>query len=115
MLWPPAPSTNEAFQSLKTCGEPFLERKRGGRGRLRFSSEDFDLGFERFDPARDACDQSTASDRRDDRFCVRRVFQNLERHRAVTGDEIVVVERMNKRSLRAGILSIFERLPGDVV
>ena len=30
MLWPPAPSTNDAFQSLNTCGDPILNDSAAG-------------------------------------------------------------------------------------
>ena len=46
---------------------------------------------------------------------VRLKLENLQCHRAVAGDEIIIVERMNEGSVRAGILSIFQRFPSDVV
>ena len=30
MLWPPAPSTNDAFQFVNTCGEPFSNESAAG-------------------------------------------------------------------------------------
>ena len=46
---------------------------------------------------------------------VGRVFKNLETHRRMTGDEIVIVERMHKRSFGSGKRTILERFPGDIV
>ena len=44
-----------------------------------------------------------------------RIFQNLQPHRGMTGDEIVIVERMNEGSFGAGKGARVERAPGDVV
>ena len=56
-------------------------------------------GAERLERAADAGDESAAADARDHGRGLGRVLQNLQPHRGVTGDEIVIVERMNERSL----------------
>ena len=92
-LWPPAPSTNDLSHSLNSCRRPRREGKRKRRGRLRFHAPNFDLRSKRLDRAAHAGDESAAADARDDRDGVGRVFQNLEAHRPMAGDEIVIVER----------------------
>ncbi len=91
------------------------ERKRGGGGCLRFNAPNVDLGLERLDRAADAGDESAAADAGDDGFRIGRVFQNLETHRSVTGDEVVIVERVHKRSFGSRIRTLLERLPCDIV
>ena len=102
MLWPPAPSTNEAFQFWKGLRRTFLKRKRSGRGGFRLDTEDLDFRLERLDRAAHTGDQSAAADARDHGGGVWSVFENFEAHRAVTGDEIVIVERMNECSVGPG-------------
>ena len=87
------------FENLRRA---HLVRKRRGRGRLGFDAKDFDLWFEGFDCAGYACDETAAADTSNDRCRVWRIFKNFKSHGAVTGDEIVIVERMNKCSLRSG-------------
>jgi hypothetical protein len=53
--------------------------------------------------SRNTGDEPAAADAADDRLCVGFVFENLEPHRAMPGDEIVIVERMHERPLRTGI------------
>ena len=65
--------------------------------------------------AADARDEPPSPDAGNDRNRVGRVFQNLQSHGRVTGDEIVIVERMHERSFNAGKRMLVERLPGDLV
>src|SRR5204862_3941988 len=53
------------------------------------------------------------ADRGNDGDGVRRILENLEAHRRVTGDEVLIVEWMDERPLDAGICAVVERLPGD--
>src|SRR6266700_4283411 len=79
-----------------------FERKRCRRGRLRLDAEDFDRGLERFDRAANSRDKPAASYAGDHGCRVGRVFKNLETHRSMAGDEIVIVERVHERSFGSG-------------
>ena len=72
-------------------------------------------GLQRLDGARDAGDQAAAADAGDDRGRVRRVLENLEAHGRVTGDELVIVERVHERPFHARKRTRVQRLPGHVV
>ena len=50
----------------------------------------------------DARDESAAADAGNDRGRVGRVFKNLQSHRRMAGDEIVIVERMHERPFGSG-------------
>src|SRR5579863_9327737 len=47
-LWPPAPSTNEAFHSLKTCGEPIENDKAVGAAVSGSTPQTLIAGFSAF-------------------------------------------------------------------
>src|SRR6266480_2225410 len=103
------------LEVLEYLRRSFRERKRGGRGRLRLNPKNFDFWLQRFDCAADARNEPAAAYASDDRFCVRRVFKNFETHRAMTSDEIVIVEWMHKRAFCSGKRTLVERFPSGVV
>ena len=87
------------FPIVKNLRRSFGEGKSGRRGRLRFGSPRFDFGLERFDRAGDTDNQSTATYAGDNRGRIWRILENLEPHCPVTGNEIVVIERMHERAI----------------
>ena len=91
------------------------ERASGGGGRLRLGTPDPDLRIQRLDRAADAGDEPAAADGRDDGDRIGRIFQDLESHRAMAGDEIVIVERVYERSFDSGKRALAQGLPGDLV
>ena len=56
-----------------------------------------DVGLARLDDGADAGEQAAAADRHDDRLHARRLLEDLERHRALAGHHVRVVERMDER------------------
>src|SRR6185312_14191172 len=69
---------------------PLGEGERKRRGSLGLDAEDLDRGLQRLERAADTADKSAAADGRDHCRSVRRIFQNLQSHRGVPGDEIVI-------------------------
>ncbi len=114
-LWPPAPSTNECFQSLNTCGDPMANESAAGAAVSGSAPQTLISGFKRLDGAADARDQSPAADAGDDRDRLGRVFQDLQTHGRMTGDEIVIVERMDKGPFHSRKRALLQRLPSDIV
>ncbi len=64
---------------------------------LRLDADDRAPAGARLDHRADAREQSAAADRHDDRLDVRRLLEDLERHRALARDHVGVVERMDER------------------
>src|SRR6267143_272307 len=89
------------------------ERERGGRSGLRLGAPHFDLRAQRFHGTGHTSDQPATADRGNDRDGVRRILENLEAHRRVTGYEVLIVEWMDERPRDARIRTVIERLPGD--
>src|SRR5437899_1497302 len=58
---------------------------------------------------------SAAADRGDYGAHVGQVLDDLETHGAVTGDEIVIVERVDEGAVEPGELMRLDRLPGVIV
>src|ERR1700729_984257 len=85
--------------------------ERSGRGRFRLGAPPLDSGIEGFESAAYARDEATAADCGDDRGGVRSIFENLEAHRRMTGDEIMIVEWVHERPFHAGKRSIPKGLP----
>ena len=81
-LWPPAPSTNDAFQSVNTCGEPIANESAAGAAVSGSAPQTLISGLQRLDRAADAGDEPAAADAGDDRGRVGRVLEDLEPHRA---------------------------------
>src|SRR5207249_4699404 len=100
------------FENLR---RPHFERQGAGCGCLRFDTENLYLRLEGFDCAADASDEPATTNAGNDRRRIWCVFQNFKSHCSVTGDEIVIVERMNKCSLRSGKRTFVECFPGHVV
>ena len=63
----------------------------------------------------DARQQAAAAERRDDRADVRQVLEDLERQRAVSRDELIVVERVHEVTRHPRRSVIDDRLPALVV
>jgi hypothetical protein len=89
---------------------------RGERGRKRRRGLDLgrpDASFRAQGPEcrRDAAGEAAAAERHDDRVHVRKVFQDLEPDRRVSGDDGLVADRMDEVALDPGIAVVFEDLP----
>ena len=65
-------------------------------------------------PMRDAGEQPAAAERRDHRIDVRQILDDLQRHRAVAADEVVVVERVHQPAGHAIGPVVLDRPPALV-
>jgi len=76
------------------------------RRRLRLGAEDLHRGRELPDGAADSGDESAAADRRNHGLHGRKIFEDLQPQRRVTGDEVVIVEGCTNEPsiLRIGVL-----------
>src|SRR5207247_5493103 len=93
----------------------FLEGKRCRRRGFRLYSEDFDRWIKRFDGATNPSNQSATANAGDDGSRIWRVFKDFERHRPVTGNKIMIIERMNKYSVGPGKRTVLQRFPCYIV
>ena len=85
------------FENLRrTLGK----RQRRRRGCLGFDTPNFDGRLQRFHGTAHAGNQTAAADGGNDGDRVRRIFENLESHGAVSRDEVMIIEGMHKRSGR---------------
>jgi hypothetical protein len=114
-LWPPAPSTNDAFQSWKTCGDPIENDKAVGAAVSGSTPQILMAGFNAFKALPYPGNESTSADGGDDGDRVRCVLENFESHGAVARDEVLVVEGMHKRPGHARIGAITEGAPRRLV
>ncbi len=96
-------------------GRAPAERQRRRRRGFGLRTPDADRRIERLHGAADPRDQSAASDGGDDGGGIGRVLQDFQAHRRMTGDEVLVVERMDERPKNPRIRPVVERLPGDLV
>src|SRR5207248_11225564 len=103
------------FPVWKNLRRTSFKRKRRRRCGLRFNPEYFYFRFQGLDCAGDARDQSAAANTSDDGGHIWRVFENFQCHRAMTGNEIIVIERMNECSINSRKASFIERFPSDFV
>ncbi len=95
MLCPPAPSTNDACQSLNGCGEPIFFDSAAGAAVSGSTPNTLMSGRSALIALPHACDQSAAADAADHRARLRLVLEDLEPDRAVARDEIMIVEGMD--------------------
>ena len=86
-----------------------VHRVPGRREALGLHADDADVGPHRLGRRRHAGDQAAAADRDDERVDRRLLRQHLERDRALAGDDVAVVERMDDRVAALG----GEREAGD--
>src|SRR5260370_36028941 len=94
-----------AARAVDECGFPVWEllrgalgeRERGRRGGLRLSAPHPNLRPEGFHGTGDARDQAATANRGNDGDRVRRILENLQAHRRVTGYEVLIVEGVDKR------------------
>ena len=93
---------NDGFQSGNTCGEPAAKDSAAGAAVSGSAPNTFTSGFSALTALADADDQPAAADARRSRRRVGRIFENLEPHRGVAGDEIVIVERVDERPSTPG-------------
>ena len=113
--FPPAPSTNDACQASKRLACPARERHRQRRRGLRLRGVDTRVGPKRLHRAADAGQQPAAAERRDDRVDVGQILEDLEPDRAVAGNEVVVVERMDEPAAHPVGAVLLDRAPAFVV
>ena|SRR6516162_6350204 len=73
------------------------------------------LRLERLDGAANADDEAAAADACNDRGGVGRVFKDLQTHRRMTGNEIVVIKRMHKYPFDPGERTFLKGLPRDFI
>ena len=72
-------------------------------GILGLDADDADLRVQRLHIGRDAADEAAAADRHEDRVGARgELLQDLEGDRALAGDDVGVVERMDEREPALG-------------
>ena len=83
-------------------GSPGHQRGRERRGARRLHADDPYVRSQRLGRHRHARDQPAATDAGDDRAHLRALFEDLQRHRALAGDHVRVVERVDEH--RAGAL-----------
>jgi hypothetical protein len=77
-----------------------LGRERGEHGRL--DADHLNVRLQVLRGRGHACDQSAAADRDRQDFQVRHVFQHLQRHRALAGHDVGIIERMDVGQLALG-------------
>src|ERR1051325_2529302 len=106
-LLPPAPSTNVACHSGNSSAVPLANERAAGAAVSGSATPKRTSGLRPLPPR----GPPAPADRRDDGRRVGRVLENLEPHGRVTGDEILIVERMHERSLDSRIRPVVERLP----
>ena len=71
------------------------------RRAIRLDADDRYARGLRLDGRADSRDQAAAADRNDDGFDVGRLLEDFEPHRALAGDHVGVVERMDEREALA--------------
>src|SRR6266498_3650095 len=76
-----------------------FEGERSRRGCLRLNPENFCFCLERLDRTANTGDKSAATNAGNDRRRIWCVLENLQSHRSVARDEVVVVEWMNECSV----------------
>ena len=98
-----SPSLPTARPSASVCdsatvvGRAVGERRGEARRALRLDADDRHARRLRLDGRADPRDEAAAADRHDDRFDVGRLLEDLEPHRALAGDHVGVVERVDER------------------
>jgi len=110
-LWPPAPSTKDRFQSLNTWGDPLAKDNAAGAAVSGSAPQTLIRGFSAFralptpvinPPPPMAAMTATASGQS---------LKDLQAHRCVAGNEIVVVERVHERPVNSRESTISKGLP----
>ncbi len=93
-------AVREDADALERHALPGAQRIVHARGVFRLDADDAHQRIERLDVGRDAGDQPTAADRDEDRIGRRRhLAQDFHADRALPGDDVGVVERMDERQL----------------
>ncbi len=88
---------------------PGRQRRREGGGAGRLYADHPDVRAQRLDHDRDAGDQPAAADAGDDGPHLRALLEDLQRHRALPGDHVRMVERVDEH--RPGTLGELLRPP----
>ncbi len=95
-----SPSANVGNSGTAT-GSPGGQRRAQARRMVGLHADDAHLRPQGLDRGADAGEQPAAADGDDDRVEVRRLLEDFERHRALAGDDVGVVERVQERELVA--------------
>jgi len=82
------------FPLWNSCAVPLANESAAGAAVSGSAPHTLISGRKRFHGARHAGDQPATADRGNDRDGVRRILENLEAHRRVTGYEVLIVEWM---------------------
>src|SRR6185369_16651533 len=103
------------FPSSELLRAVFAQRKSVGRRGFGLRAEHLRVGLLGLYRASDPGDEAAAADGAYDSANVRTVFDDLESHRAVARDEVVIVERVDECRVDAGEFVTLRCDPGAVV
>ncbi len=109
-LFPPEPSTNVACQCGKTEAWPRANESAPGAS-LRLGTVDAHVGLARSNAGSDAGNEAAPTNRGDDGLDGRQILDDLQAHRRIARDEVVVVEGVNEGSIDTRKRAVFHRLP----